>query len=96
MLKRTVILLILTLTQAGCYIREESGVEEADPKTFCMLLRRDLKDGGVTKVRKETLIVEATLTTSCIPIFMEIPFIYKEQFRCRDSDIPKHDPSSPI
>jgi hypothetical protein len=75
---------------------EESGAEEADPKTSCILLRRDLKDGGITKVHKETLIVEATLTASCIPIFMEIPFIYKGQFRCRDSDIPRHDPSYPI
>ncbi|SPP66265.1 hypothetical protein [Nitrospira lenta] len=74
----------------------ESTSQGADPSIVCRLVKLYLKNGGIIQVRKEALIVEATLTDSCIPVFMKIPFIYKGQFRCRDSDIPKHDPSAPI
>lgn len=76
---------------------EESGVEEANPKTSCELVRRYLKDGGITKVRKETLIVESTLVASCIPVLLDIPYIYQgKEFRCRNADGPQRDPSAPV
>jgi hypothetical protein len=46
-------------------------------------------------VRKEALIVEATLKASCIPGFSTGP-ILKRQVRCRDSDIPRREPTDPI
>ena len=76
---------------------EESGIEEAPPKASCELVRRYLKDGGITKVRKEAMIVEATLTASCIPVLLDILYIYQgKEFRCRNADGPQLDPSAPI
>ena len=76
---------------------EESGAEEANPKTSCTLVKRYLKDGGIIKVRKEKLIVEATLTASCIPGFSGNPrFLGRREVRCRDSNVPQHDPKAPI
>ena len=46
-------------------------------------------------VRKEKLIVEATLTASCIPVLLRGPGIERE-IRCRDADLPKRDSSDPI
>lgn len=74
----------------------ESTSQGAAPSIVCRLVRRHLKDGGIIQVRKETLIIEATLTASCIPVFMEIPFIYKGEIRCRNSDSPKRAPSAPV
>ena len=75
---------------------ERLGEEGADPNVSCTLIRYNRKIERPIDVRKEMLIVEATLTASCIPVFMEIPFIYNGQFRCRNSDIPKLDSSAPI
>ena len=75
---------------------EESGVEVANPNVSCTLIRHNRKIKRPIDVRKEKLIVEATLTASCTPVFLEIPFIYYGQFRCRDSDIPKLGPSAEI
>ena len=74
----------------------ESTSQGADPSISCTLIRYNRKIKRPIDVRKEKLIVEATLTASCTPVFLEIPFIYYGQFRCRDSDIPKLDPSAPI
>jgi hypothetical protein len=46
-------------------------------------------------IRKEKLIVEATLTASCIPVLLRGPGIERE-IRCRDADLPKRDPNAPI
>lgn len=73
---------------------ERRGEEVADPKASCELVRTYWKDGGIIKVRKETLIVEATLTASCIPGYSV--GISKREVRCRDSDVPRRDPSAPI
>ncbi|MEC4889613.1 MAG: hypothetical protein RI101_06080 [Nitrospira sp.] len=75
---------------------KESTSQGATPSIVCRLVMLYLKDGGIIQVRKETLIVEATLTDSCIPVFMKIPFIYKGQLRCRNADGPLRDPSAPI
>ena len=52
-------------------------------------------------VRKEKLIVEATLTASCIPRILRFLRIGSSHFiereiGCRDSDLPKRAPSDPI
>ena len=69
---------------------ESYGTEEANPKATCSLII------GRAAVRKEQLIVEATLTDSCIPVFLFIPVIYHGEFRCRNSETPQRDPSAPI
>ena len=46
-------------------------------------------------VRKEKLIVEATLTASCIPVLLRGPGSERE-IRCRDADLPKRDPNAPL
>lgn len=46
-------------------------------------------------VRKEKLIVEATLTASCIPVLLRGPGIERE-IRCRNADLPQRNPSAPI
>lgn len=52
-------------------------------------------------VRQEKLIVEATLTASCIPVLLRIPgpgsgYFIEREIRCRDADLPKRDPNDPI
>ena len=52
-------------------------------------------------VREEKLIVEATLTASCIPVLLRIPgpgsgYFIEREIRCRDADLPKRDPNAPI
>jgi hypothetical protein len=75
----------------------ESTSQGADPNTTCTLVERYWKNGGIIKVRKEKLIVEATLTASCIPVFLDILYIYqRKEFRCRNADGPQRDPSAPI
>lgn len=46
-------------------------------------------------IRGEKLIVEATLTASCIPVLLRGPGIERE-IRCRDSEQPKRGPDDPI
>lgn len=48
------------------------------------------------RVRKEKLIVEATLTASCIPVLLRGPIIIEREIRCRDADLPKRNSSDPI
>ncbi len=74
----------------------QSVSQGADPNTSCRLIRSYLKDGGITTVRKETLIVEATLTASCIPVILDVVYLYHGEFRCRNADGPQRDPSAPV
>lgn len=76
-------------------ICNQYGTGEANPNISCLLVIQDRLHGGNVKVRKETLIVEATLTDSCIPGLSVGP-IWKREIRCRDSDIPRRDPTDPI
>lgn len=65
---------------------------EANPEASCRLIE------GVT-VRKEQLIVEATLTESCIPVgtVMSSALGHKtKETGCRRTDFPQRDPSAPI
>ncbi len=68
----------------------ESTSKGADPRVTCSLLAGSIK----TKVRKETLVVEATLTASCIPGYSV--GISKQEVRCRDSEVPRREPGDPI
>jgi len=52
-------------------------------------------------VRQEKLIVEATLTASCIPVLLRalhvnVGYVLEREIWCRDADLPKRDPSDPI
>lgn len=67
--------------------------EGANPNGRCGLVYGERE---LVKVRKEQLTVEATLTASCTPIFLQIPLLYTGQFRCRDSEAPKREPGDPI
>lgn len=67
----------------------------AAPEKKCGLII-PIKGKIGARVRKETLIVEATLMASCSPILLRIPLIYSGQFRCRDSDTPKREVGDPI
>ncbi|MDH5640171.1 MAG: hypothetical protein OEY28_02670 [Nitrospira sp.] len=67
---------------------------DAGPKAGCGLAER-------TDVRKEKLIIEATLTESCIPltfraIYMNGGYLLHYRAGCRDSDLPQLDPNAPI
>ena len=73
----------------------QSTSEGANPKVICGLVGGNKGKGGMA-VRKEALIVDATLTESCVPVFLFIPVIYHGEFRCRDSETPQRDPSAPI
>ena len=80
-----------------CYNgRIEDASKGANPKVTCGLVGGSRKEDGGMAVRKETLVVEATLTDSCIPVFLFIPVIYHGEFRCRASETPQRDPSAPI
>ena len=74
----------------------ESTNQGANPMVTCGLVIGNRDGEGGMAVRKETLIVEATLTDSCIPVFLFIPVIYHGEFRCRASETPQRDPSAPI
>ncbi len=81
-----------------CYggMMGQSISKGADSRINCRLVRRYLKNGGIIQVRKEQLIVEATLTASCIPVFIDIVLIYDGEFRCRNANTPRVDPSAPV
>ena len=77
-----------------CYNgRIEDASKGANPHGTCLLVIGDKRN---VSVREEQLIVEATLTDSCIPVFLFIPVIYHGEFRCRASETPQRDPSAPI
>lgn len=67
---------------------------DADPRAACGLVDR-------TEVRKEKLIVEATLSESCSPVifrasYMNGNYLIKWPIRCRNSASSQLDPSAPI
>lgn len=67
---------------------------DADPRAACGLVDRNT-------VRKEKLMVEATLTESCIPIlfraiYMNGNYLIKWPVRCRNSADPGLQPTAPI
>ena len=70
---------------------EEYGVEEASPYKSCLLV---IGKKANVSTRKELLIVEATLTASCIPVFRGSR--QADEIGCRNSETPQRDPSSPI
>ena len=72
----------------------DSTAERGNPNAICVLVQGD-KD--IVKVRKDALIVEATLTASCIPGFIGNPRVLgRIEIRCRDSKAPRRDPGDPI
>jgi hypothetical protein len=73
--------------------RIEDASKGANPHGICLLV---IGDKSNVSVREEQLIVEATLTESCIPVLLFIPVIYHDEFRCRASKTPQRDPSAPI
>lgn len=70
---------------------EEYGVEEASPYKSCLLV---IGKKANVSIRKEQLIVEATLTASCIPVFRGSR--HDDEIGCRNSETPQRDPSDPI
>ena len=73
--------------------RIEDASKGANPHGTCLLVTGDKNN---VSVREETLIVEATLTESCIPAFLYIPMIYQGELRCHASETPQRDSSAPI
>lgn len=71
----------------------QSVSQGANPNVTCNLV---VGDRDIIKVRKEKLIVEATLTASCIPVFLDIVYVYRGEFRCRNADGPQRDPAVPV
>ncbi len=78
-----------------------------DPKLVCAGILGNPQECGLINVvsdevfvRKEILIVKATLTESCIPEILRASFLRWElidwEVRCRDSKTPKIDPKAPI
>ncbi len=88
---------IIVLPNLVCYEGAvgESVSQGAVPNTSCRLVRRYLKNGGIVNVRKEKLIIGATLTDSCIPVFLDVVYLYRGDFRCRNTDSPRRDPAAP-
>lgn len=74
----------------------ESTSQGADLKVSCTLVRYNRKIERPIDVRKEKLIVEATLTDSCIPVFLAITNLYSREFRCRNADGLQRDPAAPV
>ena len=66
----------------------------ADPSATCGLVSGDKNGVGGMAVRKEMLVVEATLTAACIPVFRGSRQV--DEVGCRDSGTPQRDPSAPI
>ena len=72
--------------------------EHADPRAACDLIGPG-NSGKPILVRKEPLVVEATLTESCVPIRLAIavwPIAIDKTIACRAQDLPRLDPSAPI
>lgn len=66
------------------------GAEEANPGITCKLVQRS---NGIAMVRKEAMIVEATLTEACAPLSL---VGRRSEDICRDMDLPKREPGDPI
>jgi hypothetical protein len=66
---------------------------DAGPKAGCYLADR-------TEVRKETLLIEATLTESCIPLtfrafYLNGGYLFHYRVGCRNSNLPRLDSNAP-
>jgi hypothetical protein len=66
---------------------------DAGPKAGCYLADR-------TEVRKEKLLIEATLTESCLPLsfrafYLNGGYLFHYRAGCRNSDLPHLDPNAP-
>jgi len=75
---------------------------EPDLVSGVLLIQGTRHQEGV-RVRKEKLMVEATLTASCIPVLLRAihlssisRYLIDREVGCRNSDLPKRDPSTPI
>lgn len=73
----------------------ESLDKGANPHATCLLVHSGVRGKDGTEVRKLPLIVDATLTASCIPVFAGSRPGGPE-VRCRASESPQRDPSAPI
>ena len=75
----------------------ESTAKGANPRQTCNLVAGEgfLNKYEPNIVRKETLIVEATLTASCIPSIASIPRVFTWE-TCRNPDMPRREPNDPI
>jgi hypothetical protein len=71
----------------------QSTANGANPRHICHLVVGE--NEIFVDVRKETLIVEATLTASCIPGIAGIPRVFTWE-SCRDTDTPRREPGDPI
>ena len=65
------------------------------------LLVHGPQDKNRVGVREEKLIVEATLTASCIPVLLRVRgpgsgYFIEREVRCRDADLPQRDPNAPL
>lgn len=74
---------------------------DASPNTSCALIKKDIHGEGGAGVRSEKLIVEATLTASCIPRLLRVfrlgsRYFIEREVGCRDADQPQRNPSAPI
>ena len=76
--------------------------DDSDPAhANCMLTPPDNHGQHGAYVRNETLIVEATLTASCIPRILRFVrvgsgYFIEKVVGCRDTDLPQRDPNAPI
>lgn len=66
-----------------------------DPRSTCMLVHSGAKGKDGTEVRKLPLILEATLTAACRPVFLHLGLFGLGQ-GCRDADLPIQAPGDPI
>jgi hypothetical protein len=79
-----------------------------DPRLVCSGFLGDPQPCSLTNmvldkvwVRRETLVIEATLTEACIPVVLRAlyfkgGYLIDRQIRCRNSDTPQVDPQSPL
>ena len=73
--------------------------EDSPPNAFCYLTRASIKSR--TEVRKQTLIVEATLTESCNPVIVwQALYMFGGYLihwpACREEPLPQITPGTPI
>ena len=81
----------------ACYSggRKSSLDEGANPRGTCLLAQTRVRGKDSPKVRKLPLIVDATLTAACRPVFLHLgPFPLPTL--CLDSDVPRREPDDPI
>lgn len=69
------------------------GTEKADPQITCSLVFPNKYGEGGKAVRKESLIVEATLTGACAPLSR---VGRRSEDICRNMDQPQREPGDPI